>query len=73
MLIMLLNALVIKSVRCGCNHASELSYRVLIRIVPIVLILNVSFLDTVGISTAAGGRGALVRVERLSEALGLLH
>ena len=69
---MLLNTVFVKTVRCGCSHASELSHRVLVRIT-IVFILNVSFIDATNIIIHDGRCGALVRVERLSEALRLLH
>ena len=73
---MLLNAVFVEPVRCRRGHASNISHRVLVRRISIVLILNVSFIDAVSIiigSHGDGRCGALVRVKCLSEALRLLH
>ena len=72
---MLLNVLFVKPNRCWRSDASKISNRALVRI-PVVLVLNISFIDAASISsdiTATGDCGALVRVECLAHALRLLH
>ena len=74
MVIVLLNAILFKDVRCGCNHAFELGLRIFRRSSE-VLIVNALIVDGPLIIDIAVARscGTLVRVESLPEALRLLH